>query len=170
MDAMSATCVGTYEGGSDCFKSDNFNNDTGNQGVLSEDSQPFLANGGSWELLDKTDENSSVFEITANVKEDSGDWNIITPEGKNIWNEYSAVMVTFKGGNGNFGNYEGILLMQGKTSGTFDWPRGSLSHASLWGTNDISSVPIPAAAWLFGSALLGLVGFGARSKKVSKKI
>ena len=28
----------------------------------------------------------------------------------------------------------------------------------------VSAVPIPAAAWLFGSALIGLLGFGKRSK------
>ena len=38
-------------------------------------------------------------------------------------------------------------------------------HAKLDYTYEVSSVPVPAAVWLFGSALLGLVGV-ARRKKV----
>ncbi|MCF6203065.1 MAG: VPLPA-CTERM sorting domain-containing protein [Methylococcaceae bacterium] len=32
---------------------------------------------------------------------------------------------------------------------------------------DVSSVPVPAAAWLFGSALMGLVGFSRRKSSVA---
>jgi hypothetical protein len=39
------------------------------------------------------------------------------------------------------------------------------STATLSGyTGTVSSVPLPAAAWLFGSALVGLVGSGRRKK------
>jgi hypothetical protein len=31
-------------------------------------------------------------------------------------------------------------------------------------TTNVSTVPVPAAAWLFGSAIAGLVGFGKRKK------
>ncbi len=31
------------------------------------------------------------------------------------------------------------------------------------GINEVSAVPVPAAAWLFGSALIGFAGFGRRS-------
>lgn len=34
-------------------------------------------------------------------------------------------------------------------------------------TTNVSPVPVPAAAWLFGSAIAGLVGFGKRKKAVS---
>jgi len=33
---------------------------------------------------------------------------------------------------------------------------------SLSGTGNLSAVPVPAAAWLFGSGLIGLVGFARR--------
>jgi len=32
---------------------------------------------------------------------------------------------------------------------------------------EVSAVPIPAAIWLFGTALIGLVGFGKRKASVS---
>ncbi len=38
-------------------------------------------------------------------------------------------------------------------------------NVSVEGT-DVSSVPVPAAAWLFGSALMGLVGFSRRKSSV----
>ncbi|MBK1716536.1 hypothetical protein CKO27_02525 [Thiocystis violacea] len=38
---------------------------------------------------------------------------------------------------------------------------GDLSHMTIYGR---TAVPLPAAAWLFGSALLGIVGIGYRRK------
>ena len=35
--------------------------------------------------------------------------------------------------------------------------------------NELAPVPVPAAAWLFGSGLIGLIGVGRRSKKLSDK-
>jgi hypothetical protein len=34
-------------------------------------------------------------------------------------------------------------------------------------TADISAVPVPAAVWLFGTALIGLVGFGKRKSRIA---
>ena len=45
-------------------------------------------------------------------------------------------------------------------SGTFDDPANHLVYV-----NNISAVPVPAAFWLFGSGLIGLIGI-ARRKKV----
>ena len=50
------------------------------------------------------------------------------------------------------------------------WPEGvngSISHVAIFGAEPtdkglIPPVPIPAAAWLFGSGLIGLVGIGRR--------
>ena len=39
---------------------------------------------------------------------------------------------------------------------------GSISHVAIYG--GVPEVPIPAAAWLFGSGLLGLVGVARRKK------
>mgnify|MGYP001822172718 CR=1 FL=1 len=37
-----------------------------------------------------------------------------------------------------------------------------LSHLSIYGTPAVPEVPVPAAAWLFGSGLIGLVGVARR--------
>jgi hypothetical protein len=40
------------------------------------------------------------------------------------------------------------------------WPaQGAISHVSIFGS---AAVPVPAAVWLFGSGLLGLVGLARR--------
>ncbi len=39
---------------------------------------------------------------------------------------------------------------------------GGLYYAWAIQSGDVSTVPVPAAAWLFGSALLGLIGVGKR--------
>ncbi len=41
---------------------------------------------------------------------------------------------------------------------------GAISHVAIYG--DVSAVPVPAAIWLFGTALIGLVGFGKRKLAV----
>jgi hypothetical protein len=51
-------------------------------------------------------------------------------------------------------NLETLAGFSGFTGNTFDIYR--ISH--------ISEVPVPAAFWLFGTALIGLVGFGKRRK------
>jgi hypothetical protein len=37
---------------------------------------------------------------------------------------------------------------------------------AVWSTTPVGAVPVPAAVWLFGTALIGLVGFGKRRKAV----
>ena len=46
---------------------------------------------------------------------------------------------------------------------------GTASTAGLW-TGDIAAVPLPAAAWLFGSGLLGLAGIARRKKTAPAEI
>lgn len=51
----------------------------------------------------------------------------------------------------------------GSLAGTRDWAFKSGS-VSVWAVHDgnISAVPLPAAVWLFGSGLLGLIGLSRR--------
>ncbi len=48
---------------------------------------------------------------------------------------------------------------------------GSSSNARFtfarWATSPVSVVPVPAAVWLFGTALLGLVGFSKRKSRIA---
>jgi hypothetical protein len=48
--------------------------------------------------------------------------------------------------------------------GTFDGSNGGIGFSGAYATFSVSSVPIPAAAWLFGSGLLGLIGMTRRKK------
>jgi hypothetical protein len=53
----------------------------------------------------------------------------------------------------------------GITPGSYVWTWGTGATADSF-TLNVGAVPVPAAAWLFGSGLLGLIGV-ARRKKVS---
>jgi len=52
----------------------------------------------------------------------------------------------------------------GLTPGTYEWTWGSGASADSY-TLNVGAVPIPAAAWLFGSGLLGLVGVARRKAR-----
>jgi hypothetical protein len=51
-----------------------------------------------------------------------------------------------------------LELVSGYNDSAADWVRLEA------GTTAVSPVPVPAALWLFGTALIGLVGFGKRRK------
>ncbi|HSH28376.1 MAG TPA: VPLPA-CTERM sorting domain-containing protein [Thiohalobacter sp.] len=67
--------------------------------------------------------------------------------------------------NGCFGIYAATIDLSG-FAGTFSGIRldigGSSAVPSLVGTTAPAAVPVPAAVWLFGSGLLGLVGVARR--------
>jgi hypothetical protein len=47
-------------------------------------------------------------------------------------------------------------------SATDFWPAGgAISHVEIVG--NLSPVPVPAAAWLFGTALIGFIGLSRRT-------
>jgi hypothetical protein len=51
-------------------------------------------------------------------------------------------------------------------SGFWEGVGGSISHVAIFGVDDpstrISHLPVPASVWLFGTALMGFVGFSRR--------
>jgi hypothetical protein len=67
---------------------------------------------------------------------------------------------------GLFGPQAGVILSQSGYSGSF---AANFSSGAFLGLSDtfsasVNPVPVPAAIWLFGTALIGLVGFGKRMK------
>lgn len=48
---------------------------------------------------------------------------------------------------------------------SFVWGNGGQSDYTVLGSANLSPVPVPAAAWLFGTALLGLVGYRRKQAK-----
>ena len=123
--------------------------------------------GYTWNLIQKdveADDGSAGALIIADTSGDSSDsktgtWTIdLTKTGA-----YDTFVVGLKP-DGGFSYYQ----VGGTLSGTYGVPPSGisgdlshgLSHANLYGR--IAAIPIPAAAWLFGSALLGLVGIKRR--------
>jgi hypothetical protein len=113
----------------------------------------------NWVALDTSNdggiddvEQGFILQTTAGT---SGNW-LITFTGQNPWTAYQDLMITLNG----TGPYVAYSLVPTDLSGTFlVGGTDNLVHARLWG----APVPIPAAAWLFGSGLLGLIGI-ARKK------
>lgn len=116
-----------------------------------------------WTESFKVDDSSGTagaLTVTSAGDEKSGTWLF-------DFTGYSNVMFVLMGGN-TFTAY--LMDVAGAGSGTWntnDLLAGrsgnapGLSHFSVYTT----PVPLPAAAWLFGSALLGMIGIGIRRSR-----
>jgi len=65
---------------------------------------------------------------------------------------------------GLYGSLGGIILTQAGFGGSWANSFSSGPFQALSDVGTVGVVPVPAAIWLFGSALIGLVGFGKRRK------
>ena len=90
----------------------------------------------------------------------SGDYTI----NYSLLTAYKDFVFVLKRGNAATNSWVAFDL-DGSASGTWSLTpdKWALSHGSLYGV----VVPIPAAAWLFGSALLGGIGLGYRRKQAA---
>jgi hypothetical protein len=135
-------------------------------------SQPIVPAG--YTVLDKSDDtetgvgtgtegaltgtsNGSTLDLTSGT---SGTFSI----DQSLVEGWTNLLVVFKRGNAN-PDWAAFTLDGLFAGGWFMVPDGSLelSNAQLWG----SPVPLPAAAWLFGSALLGMAGIGYRRRQTA---
>jgi hypothetical protein len=148
----SNSCVGVYDPGND-------------NGLASIFGDPTFIDtyGTGWTLLSKVqDPTWGVGDLGLTLTGQgtaSGTWEVDA----NAWDMFAQgdVLAFLMAGN-DAAAYE---LNLSSTSGSWDvstlnWSDGdgkisSLSQFSFW-SKELSPVPIPAAAWLFGSALLGL--------------
>jgi hypothetical protein len=85
----------------------------------------------------------------------------------NLLTGYTNFIFVLKRGQGDdqVVNHWVAFNLDGSASGTWALSPAdtqALSHGAIYGTAAV--VPIPAAAWLFGSALLGVIGLGYRRK------
>jgi hypothetical protein len=102
------------------------------------------------------------------VKKIAGTWNIQTFDAQFNYASIFALSNVSESLNGN-----GELQL----SGDLSWASGGFTWASLLGANTStvigsfnlapSAVPVPAAVWLFGSGLLGLLGAARRKTAVA---
>jgi len=94
---------------------------------------------------------------TANV------WNISTFDNAFSYNDFLKLTNVHESVNGT-----GELLLSGDLSITGLWATMLGADTSVVGSfnlnNAPSAVPVPAAVWLFGTGLIGLVGVGKRKK------
>ena len=122
---------------------------------------------GDWTEILKLDDSEGTESdngITLTVNDDpTKTWSVDTYAGND------PVMFALKGGP----TFSAFLMDTSVTSGTWNnesmltggGDRGAgLSHWSIY-SGGMTVVPLPAAAWLFGSALVGLAGIGYRRKQ-----
>ena len=65
-----------------------------------------------------------------------------------------------------YGGLGGIILNTSGFGGTWGTSFGT-SFGGVADTFGVSAIPVPAAVWLFGTALVGLIGFGKRKSKIA---
>lgn len=100
-----------------------------------------------------TDENGDLVDFFGNPLFDTTYMKII--QGSNVLLDVPALSsATFNFGELSAGNYTFTL------DGGIGGPVGSLYKVGL----TFSPIPLPAAAWLLGSAVLGFVGYSTRRK------
>ena len=152
--AQAYSCTNTTLTANDGCVQGGFNNDF--PGNVNTDA-PFGIS--DWIALDTSNDNGVddvepefILQATAGT---SGNW-LISFTGQNPWAAYQDLMITLQG----TGPYVAYSLVPTDLGGTYSVGGiDDLGHARLWG----APVPIPAAVWLFGSGLLGLIGL-ARKK------
>jgi hypothetical protein len=96
----------------------------------------------------------------------SGVWDA-TASGGTVANWFSNGPLTYPGTIGNeLGANQELYGVTGNgtssVKGVQVYDLGALTLSSTGNLTNVSSVPIPAAVWLFGSGLLGLAGVGRR--------
>jgi len=107
----------------------------------------------------------------------------------NPWESFNSLLIVLKGGRSGKGNssdpadavfWTASLISTDTLSGTWEMTSKDLSHMTVYGTNELltlssgiqvapssvnlSAVPVPAAVWLFASALLGLTSISRQRK------
>lgn len=135
---------------------------TGNLAQQSAD-LPLSVFGETWTLIEKdvlADAVSSALHITSTASDGdgsiAGNWYIDL----GAVGDFNTFVIGLKPDGGfaywNVGN---------TLSGTYSDLTHALSHANLYGRlggSPPSGIPLPAAVWLFGSSMLGLIGFTRR--------
>jgi hypothetical protein len=122
---------------------------------------------GNWDLGgNRVDESNITYADTSWTRTMGGDdWVYSDPQ---QLSDYDNTTVN------DSSYYAGLVNATGQVAmSTYSWDGEILKIHNMTGgktttmTFEVSSVPVPAAAWMFGSALIGL--FGLNRKKTSKK-
>jgi hypothetical protein len=105
---------------------------------------------------------STLFNATSNpsgaaISHDSGEPAISCPECYLLVKDGRATPAQYLISLSSWDGLEALTL-----SGFWDDTQGAISNVAIWG--NVSPVPVPAAAWLFGTALIGFIGMSRRTK------
>ena len=88
----------------------------------------------------------------------SGSWSVSS------FNGFTDVFLTLKAGNGFAAYLLDTTVTSGDWTTEFGLDNKDLSHMSLYYSPGVPQVPVPAAFWLFGTALVGFIGLSRRRK------
>ena len=140
----------------------------------------FSLNNGNW-IVDGVANSSVIFRVESGANLKSSNGNFLLDGGIGIHNvlfliEGDGTSIDFS--NTNFFGYSFWDLSRGNNRANLSQSRGCgqiinddvvFNNVSLSGCAfDVAEVPLPAAAWLFGSGLIGLVGIARRRKLQAK--
>jgi len=121
-----------------------------------------LAASETWVVAEKSDENNS--NLVANTA--TGTWEY-------TGDPLSSPFVIVLKASDSFAAYLfkdlGNLVTNSTGGFSISWSNGgsqipNLSHMTIYSTTNTSAVPLPAALWLFGPALLGFMGFRRKNQ------
>lgn len=118
---------------------------------------------GAW-LVDNVSHTGTVTPYDFHLRKTAGTWNIVTYDTAFGYQNFLTLTNVSESLNGN-----GELLLSGDLKWTGLW--ASLAQANrdkVIGTFTLApaAVPVPAAVWMFGSGLLGLLGVARRKALV----
>ena len=143
------------------------NNDTfgGLTGLFGYSDWDFLAKENTPGGLDPAGTNIGL-DVNPPAGATSGTWQV----NSGALDAYARLVFILKIGN----TFSAYLYEPGSDAGSIGtWSANSvtnssgqvqnLSHFSIY-TSGVSPVPVPAAVWLFGTALIGFIGFSRRTK------
>jgi len=120
-----------------------------------------------WDFLAKEDTPGGLsgtdigLSVTPSGGAASGDWSV----NAGALDSFARLVFILKAGN----TFSAYLYEPGSDAGSSgSWLTSALddkdlSHLSIY-TSGMSPVPVPAAIWLFGTALLGFIGVSRRTK------
>ena len=125
-----------------------------------------LTNGGSIDIPDQVFTLTSTGYFVGNTGSFSGSFAV--GGGSYLSGTFTDLLVVdFGGGNAQYTgdvSYTGGSLQGALTGGSLE---GVLSSSSIVATlGPVAVVPVPAAIWLFGSGVLGLIAVARRTKAV----
>ena len=104
--------------------------------------------------------NIAYHDTSGNIQEGYGPINTGPFSNIRFWEYWSATeYAPYTSYAWQFDMYDGFQRYGGKQNGSFAWAVHDGDVAEL------SSVPIPAAVWLFGSGLLGFIGVARRKAR-----